>query len=96
MKKRKLEQMDRVHERYAANMEKMTQNMEKMTSSIGEGFAILNRIMCGQVHPMAQPTAMYHPQAYATPYAPRMPSYPLSGNLTAHSQESPFHDYENQ
>ena len=96
MKKWMLEQMDRMDERYAANIENIIQNMEKLTSSIADGFAILNRMMCQQVQPMAQPTATHHPQAYATPYPPRMPTYPPSGNFTAHSQESPFNDYQNQ
>ena len=70
MKKQMLDQMDRMDERYAANIEKMTQNMEKLTSSIADGFAILNQMMCQQVQPMAQPmakpTTMCHPQAYVT------------------------------
>ena len=45
MKKRMLEQMDRMDERYAANFAKMTQNMEKLTSSIANGFGILNQMM---------------------------------------------------
>lgn len=72
----------------------MTQNMERMTSSIADGFALLNRTMYGQVQPMAQTTATYHPHAYATAYSRQMPSYPLFWNFTAHSQE--FDDHENQ
>ena len=70
MKKRMLEQMDRMDERYTANMEKIEPKHGKLTSSIVDGFAILNRMMCQQVQPMPEPTAMYHPQAYATPYSP--------------------------
>ena len=41
IKKRLLEEVDKMDHRYAENMEKMSQNMEKLANSIADGFALL-------------------------------------------------------
>ena len=60
VKKRLLEQVDKMDRRYAENMEKMSQTMEKLTNSIADGFTMLQRMMAFQ-----QPAPMYHPQTYS-------------------------------
>lgn len=45
IKKRLVEQVDRMNQRYAKNMEKMSQSMEKLTNSIADGFALMKQLM---------------------------------------------------
>ena len=44
IKKKLMEQIDKMDCRYADNMEKMSQNMEKLTNSIADGFTLLKQI----------------------------------------------------
>ncbi|MCH9716473.1 MAG: hypothetical protein K0U52_05230 [Gammaproteobacteria bacterium] len=62
IKRQQVEQVDKMDQRYAETMDKMSQNMKKLTSSIADGFLLLKQMMGYQ-----QPPTMYHPQAY-NPY----------------------------
>lgn len=76
IKKRLLEQVDKMDQRYAENVEKMSQNMERLTNSIADGFMMLQRMMTFQ-----QLAPMYHPQ----PYSP----YNMQGSNSGMSSYTP-------
>ena len=60
IKKQLLEQDDKMDQRYAENMDRMSQNIERLTNSIADGSMMLQQIMTFQ-----QPAPMYHPQPYS-------------------------------
>ena len=61
LKKRLVEQVDMMNEKFADNMDRMTKNMDKLTDSVADGFSFLRTMMC------QQPNAIYHPP-YSSPY----------------------------
>ena len=73
MKKRLVEQVDKMNEKYVEIMERMSNTMDKITNSIANGFSLL-RMMC------QQPTAMYPAPMYppASPYTQPLSSYSSS------------------
>ena len=84
--------MDKMDQRYAENMDKMSRSMEKLTESIADGFALLKQLMMYQQPPPGvypQPPA-FNPyiQGSAHPYSNRMRSYPSS------SSSPPSLDYD--
>ncbi len=54
IKRQLVEQVDKMDQRYAETMDKMSQNIEKLTSSITDGFLLLKQMMGYQ-----QPPTMY-------------------------------------
>ena len=97
IKKRLVEQMDKMDKKYAENMERMSSNMEKLTESISDGFALLKQMMMYQQPPpgMYHPQSSFHPYMQGSPhlYNNRMPSYPSSSSSTPPSPN--FDMYEN-
>ena len=77
IKKRLMEQVDKMDHRYAENMEKMSQNMEKLTNSIADGFALLKQLM---TYPQQPTMYAYNPYMQGSPnsFAPGYP--PPSGH----------------
>ena len=57
IKKRMLDHMDKIDQRYSENMERMSQSMEKLSQSIADGFSLMRQFMMYQ-----QPPTMYHGQ----------------------------------
>ena len=51
IKRQLVKQMDKMDQRYAENMDKMSRNMEKLTESIADGFALLKQLMMYQQPP---------------------------------------------
>lgn len=89
IKRRIVEKMDKMDEKYAENMEKMSNNMEKLTQSISDGLSLLKQAMTSPQYP---PPNMYHTSAY-NPYmqglyGSRMPNYQSSSHS---SSPSPIH-----
>lgn len=74
MKKRLMNHIEKMEERYQDNMAKMSANMEKLSDSIGAGFSVLQGLLVPQHNLLAQQ------QMYG------MLSFPTSANL--HSQYS--------
>ena len=92
IKRQLVKQMDKMDQRYAENMDKMSRNIEKLTKSIADGFALLKQLMIYQQPPPGvypQPSA-FNPyiQGFAHPYSNRMPSYLSSSS----SPSSPDYD----
>ena len=92
IKRQLVKQMDKMDQRYAENMDKMSRSMEKLTESIADGFALLKQLMMYQQPPPGvypQPPA-FNPyiQGSAHPYSNRMRSYPSS------SSSPPSPDYD--
>ena len=89
-----VEQVDKMDQKYADTMDKMSQNMEKLTNSIADGFVLLKQMM-----PNQQPGTMYQPQPYRSyiqespnSFAPRMPpGYPMSGYYSSSNQSDEYH-----
>ena len=80
MKKCLVEQVDKMNERFADNMDRMTKNMDKLTDSIADGFSLLRTMMC------QPPNAMYH-QPYPSSYmqgSSRMQSFSPLHNRSAY------------
>ena len=107
IKKRIVERMEKMDEKYTENMERMSNNMERMsnnveklTQSIADGFALLKQVMLYQ---QPAPPSMYHTppfnpymQGSAQSYNSRMPSYPSSNHNSSSVSSSPLYDlYEN-
>ena len=100
IKKRIVERMEKMDEKYTENMERMSNNMEKLTQSIADGFALLKQVMMYQ---QPVPPSMYHPppfnpymQGSAQSYDSRIPSYPSSNHKSSSVSSSPPYDlYEN-
>ena len=95
MKKRLMEQIDKMDCRYADNMEKMSQNMEKLTNSIADGFTLLKQLVTYQ-QPIyhSQPYNPYmqgSPSSYATPIANFSPS---TNHCDRTSLNQPYDTYE--
>lgn len=101
IKRRLVEQVNKMDQKYADTMDKMSQNMEKLTNSIADGFVLLKQMMAYQ-----QPGTMYQPQPYRSyiqespnSFAPRMPpGYPSSshGFTPNQSDEHHFNSIEDQ
>ena len=95
LKKQLMDQVDKMDQRYADNMERMSRNMERLTESIAEGFGLLKHLMLYQ-----QPPGIYHPPLY-NPYmqgsphssSTRMPSYPSSSHKSSPTPASPSFDF---
>lgn len=56
IKRRLVEQVNKMDQKYADTMDKMSQNMEKLTNSIADEFVLLKQMMAYQ-----QPGTMYQP-----------------------------------
>lgn len=87
IKKRMLDHMDKIDQRYSQNMERMTQSMEKLSQSIADGFSLMKQFMMYQ-----QPPSMYHRHAQSI-YNSFIPTSPLgdphvvtSNNLSPSAQ----------
>ena len=61
IKRRLVEQMDRVDKQQNDNMVKLTNNMEKLTNSIADGFSLLRTLLAHQTQPIYPP---YQPSMY--------------------------------
>lgn len=79
IKKRLLEQVDKMDQKYAENME-MSQNIERLTNSIADRFMMLQRMMTFQ-----QPAPTYPPHRYSPYSMPGSSSSGISGFLPSPS-----------
>ena len=84
VKKRLLDQMDRMDTQYSENMSKLSANMDRLTNSIADGFALLRGLLLpqqpayhSQQHPMygPPPQPMYHPPQQPL-HLPQQPMHP--------------------
>ena len=89
IKKRLLDDLDKMDTKYQENMERMSRNMEKLTDSITNGFVMLQQMMMNQMQHV--PTGIYRPtplpfhpytQSPSSSYDGRMSSYPPSSTST--------------
>ncbi len=68
IKRKLVDQMDRMEKQYSKNMSRLSTNMEKLTNSIANGFSILQNLVGLQsMYPHPQPSQVY-------PFQPSMPS----------------------
>ncbi len=75
IKRRLVEQMEKIDKKYTDNIERMTSNMEKLTQSIGSGFELMKQMMAYQ----QPPPNMYQPPPFnmcmqSSPHPPYIPS----------------------
>ena len=65
IKKRLVEQMDRVDKQHSDTMVKLSNNMEKLTDSIADGFSLLRNLLT----PQTQPVYPYQPAMYGNTHS---------------------------
>ena len=85
IKRRLVEQMDKMDKLYAENMERMSNTMEKLTQSISDGFALLKQPIA---HHQYLPPNMYHPPAF-NPYM-QGPYNTMPNYQSSHSSSPPL------
>ena len=66
IKRRLVDQMDRMERQYSNSMSRLSANMEKMTNSIAEGFSFLQNLVQQPLYPYP------HPQPAAYPFSQSM------------------------
>ena len=67
IKRQLVERMDKMDQKYAESIERMSNNVEKLTESIADGFELLKQLMCPQ--PSGPPPHVYHHQPMFNPSA---------------------------
>ena len=75
IKKRIIDQMDKMDKEYSTNMKSLSSNMEKLTNSIADGFLLLKNLMMPQQQ-QQQPQMPYNVHTYTRSAPPPPPPPP--------------------